>query len=111
MCMECWEVYGSPKIVSGKTESCARAIGNVYSHHEAGGALHVIIDDWNLQDAFVNECKEDIEKTEYRNDPDDPVPDDRLEAERECVRQLEAMSEEERASAMAIYHGYFAMPL
>jgi len=50
--MGCWEKYGSPKIVNKRTIAAAKAADRVYEFHGAGGGLHCLLDDWNLEDPF-----------------------------------------------------------
>lgn len=94
MCMDCWNKYGAPKIVNSKTLGAQELIDEVYVHHAAGGGLHVLLDDWNLH------CVTD--RFESINDTPEQV-----EAELRCLRAFREMTEEERASALAIYDKMF----
>lgn len=106
MCQWCWEKRGSPRLVTDKVKAAAELIDGVYEHHGCGGGLHIIVDDWNLCDGSVAFCEDYIEKPEYRRNRNDEVSDERIEAERACLRALKAMTEDERASALALYDGY-----
>lgn len=95
MCMGCWEKYGSPKIVNRKTLTAKILIGDVYYHHLAGGGLHVLLDDWNLDCLTRYSCEDDVQEPE------------RVRAEERCLKSFIEMTEAERASALAMYRGYF----
>lgn len=90
MCQDCWKEYGSPEIVNQKTTEAQPLIESVYDYHGAAGGLHVLLDDWNLE--FVDE--------RFHSPDDSPQ---QVQAEEECLRAFQAMTIEERASALAIY--------
>ncbi len=104
MCQGCWQERGFPSVVNDAVKAAAELIGGVYEHHGAGGGLHVIVDDWNLDDGTVAFCANYIESEEYKSNDD--VTEERLEAERRCLRALKALTEQERGSALAIHDGY-----
>ncbi len=66
--------------------------------------MHVVLDDWNLDDSTLALCKNYIEQPDYLGNVD--VTPERIGSERACANALEAMTEEERGSALAIYDGY-----
>lgn len=90
--------------MSDKVKAAAELIAGVYEHHGAGGGLHVVLDDWNIEDSTVAFCQNYIETPEYR--ANDEVTSDRLGAERNCVHALKTLTEEERGSALALYDGF-----
>jgi hypothetical protein len=93
MCQACWEEeYGSAAIDSAKTRDLAEAIRLVYLEPDGivGGGLHVVIDDWNLED-------ESVTASDPRND-----------AERSCRVKLLDATVAERASALALHDGYWS---
>ena len=101
MCFECWrDQYNSSYIINDKTKKAVKLIKEVYKYHGAGGSLHIILDDWNLEDSHVDFCGKVISLNEY----DDPP--ELLDAELKCYEALKKMSIEERASALAIERGY-----
>lgn len=101
MCVKCWEERGKPSIVNGETKRAARLISKVYEHHGAGGGLHIVVDDWNLDHSSLGYCGQLMENPAY------DVSRERLTAERKCLKSLQAMTEDERASALAIHDGFF----
>ena len=103
MCEHCWEENGEPKIINEKTEAAAKLIAEVYKHHEAGGGLHIIVDDFNIERDHLLFCEQYIGRPEYVKE----VSASRLKAERKCLAALMEMTEDERASALAIHDGYF----
>jgi len=96
MCKQCWQEYGSPAVETDLVKETARAIDRVYKHSSVGGALHVVISDWNLEGRFL-----------------DKVPDhfsddvDQRRRERECLSLLRECNQYERASAVALHNGFY----
>lgn len=84
MCKECWEEYGSPKIKNEKIIKASIKIKEIFNISPIGGGLHLIIDQWNLEDEHLNNNWELTEKEE------------------ECLKLLKEMKLEERASCLAI---------
>lgn len=99
MCVGCWEEYGSPRIVNPAVLAAAKVIDAVYAFSCVGGNLHVVIDDWNLD--LCNEADAYIATNIHE------ASAEQLAAERECLRLLLSLDEDERASALAIRDGYF----
>jgi len=96
MCEGCYEEYGRPNIINEITISAAKLIERVYSFSEVGGNLHIHLEDWNIEDEYFEEfVVYRIEASEYQ-----------ISAEKECFSMLKAMTLKERASALAIAHGY-----
>jgi hypothetical protein len=89
MCEGCYRDYGSPK-----PDDAARAvvplIDAVYDDGGVGGGLHVVVDDWNLEDEHLIWC----------------LGQGLSEDERQCAEALLALSLEQRAAALAIYDGF-----
>lgn len=101
MCYECWQGYGSPKIVTDKILETVKAIERVYDFSLVGGGLHIVIDDWNLEDARLDFCKEYIAKPDYDKCRE------QQEVEQACLELLYSLSLDERASALAIHDEFF----
>ena len=97
MCYGCWKEYGSPMIRNEPVMECSRLIAGVYELAAAGGNLHIVIDDWNLEDGSLEFCKEGI---------DEEAMDDKRQAESKCLKAMKALNFDERASAMAIHDGF-----
>lgn len=102
MCYGCWEEAGRPAIVNGRTVAALPLIEAVYAESEVGGALHIVLDDWNLEDDDVAWCASD----ECASGQGRPFTD----AEGRCTAAFVAMTEPERASALALYEGFIAQP-
>lgn len=96
MCFECWQRYGSPMIDSPKVRKAAKLIEEVYECHSAGGNLHVQLDDWNLENEYFEEYKIYCEENPELE-----------KAERNCFNMLRLLSLQERASALALYEGFW----
>jgi len=66
MCVQCWEQeYGSASIDSEATRAAAAAIDALYEAHDAGGSLHIVVDDWNLEDEHLAWCRALLEREGY----------------------------------------------
>lgn len=100
MCIDCWKSYDEPRIINDFTRKIAKAISKVYKYHCTGGHLHIVIDDWNLDNESVSFCRDYIDKNKFKYSAG------QIEAEKECVTLLILASIEERASALAIQRGY-----
>lgn len=99
MCIQCHKKYGSPKILNDKIKQCAKFISDLYDYHCCGGHLHIVVDDWNLEDNFLDSCKKDIDKNEYN------YCKEQLHIENLIYTLMKNMTIDERASMMA-YSGY-----
>lgn len=100
MCEGCWEEYGRSKILNENVLCATELIKNVYEFDCVGGNLHVQLDDWNIEDCF-------FEKFEPF---DEDVTPEQLESELRCFNAMKLLSLKERASALAIYDGYWSPP-
>jgi hypothetical protein len=99
MCIQCWEEHGRPALDSPAIRAAAEAIGEVNPY----GNLHIIVDDWNLEDEHLDFCRAEVDSDPYdhytRNPSDRAVDSD-------CLRLLAALTIEERASALARHDGF-----
>ena len=90
MCTACWTDLGSPLIENEGVLRAAAAVDALYEEHAAGGGMHIVTDDWNLEDEHVSFCRQWI-----AGHAGDVV-------ERECLDAFAALSIHERASALAL---------
>lgn len=97
MCLGCYAEARFPKIVTPATLALGPLADRVYEFSGTGGNLHIYLDDWNLDDTFFEDAEM---KVYYDGDAE------QLAAERTCYAALRAMSEDERASAMALWNGF-----
>ncbi len=99
MCYGCWEEKGKPSIYNEQIKEAALAVSKVFELSKVGGNLHIVIDDWNLEDSALETCerfiREDFES--YQGE---------IEVEKHCLKLLNIMSESERASVLALYEGF-----
>lgn len=102
MCQDCWNRRGAPKIVTAKTLEAAHLIADVYCVTNAGGYLHIAVDDWNLDDDDIQWCRDNMDTPPDYMLGRKPTPE-----EIGCADVLLKLTEEERASALAIYDGFF----
>ena len=113
MCYGCWEEEGKPTIDTPAVRAAAAAVAEVYEHACTGGNLHIVLDDWNLEDSSLAFCDAYIARGGHPDDPDHspsytryklehPDSPEQLAAERRCHDLLKALSVKERASALAL---------
>ena len=98
MCEECWEdKYSKAAIVNGRTKEMSQRIKRLYERPGCGcgGTLHIVLDDWNLDDNSINFCIEDMKPDEHA-----------YKVEMRLARALLDMLPQERASALAIKDGF-----
>lgn len=96
MCLGCYAEAGFPKIINANTKRIVELAERVYEFCSSGGNLHCELDDYNLDDDFIDEFK-----------PYDPnVNPVQLALERECYAALKAATEDERYAAVALRDGY-----
>lgn len=124
MCTNCWiDQYSTSKIDTPAVREAALVIAEVYNHHGAGGNLHIVVDDWNLEDGNLEFCSKCIDgagmmpdiaedSPHYKSNLErqaNPDPPEQLAAERQCCDLLMALTVDERASALALYEGFWRL--
>lgn len=88
MCYGCWEEEGSPEI---ETIEVAQLAMNLQKCDDFG-ALHILVSDWNCDDASLEFCKNEESLTEF---------------EGAVLQQAKALSYEGRVSALALASCYW----
>jgi hypothetical protein len=71
MCFSCYREFGSPKIINEKTIYASKLIDEVYKYEETGGCLHIVLDDFNIEDRSLSFCENDIKEEESKPFPED----------------------------------------
>lgn len=103
MCQSCWEKYDKAEIDTPEVRAAASLVDDVYASPNggAGGYAHIVLDDWNLEDAFVLDC--------FRLNQENPEhwPQETIDATAACLEAFKKLNEAERASALALNHGYW----
>ncbi len=105
MCEMCWNEYGEPNIVNEKTEAALALVRAVYEAPQggSGGNLHIVLDDWNIEDDSIYFCLgEDGEMESYFGGTYDMTP---TIIERACAGAFLDMTLRERASTLAKFDG------
>ncbi len=92
MCYSCWENEGKPAIINSKVCRAAALIRGLYQDHDGGGHLHIVTDDYNIEQENVDWCVDHMTEA--------------TDIELRCGKALQAMSEEERGSAIALWEGF-----
>lgn len=110
MCSECWGDSEQARIDNERVRAVAVMIAQIYENHCTGGMLHIVLDDWNIEDHDIHWCL-DVAMIEAANGGigDDIHPDD-LALMRRCGEAMLALTEDERASAIALYEGRWDSP-
>jgi hypothetical protein len=104
MCRGCYEnEWGEPKIVNDRTREVAALINRIYDFNPCGGNAHVVVDDWNLDGESIQFCLGQV----AQNPNGDSA--EQLEVERNALSAMLDMTEDERASAMAIASGWLGV--
>ena len=91
--------YNEAKVDTPAVREAIALIAEVYLHSDVGGGLHVVVDDWNLEDHHIASLLVAVEGTH--------IFDSQGAAEVACAKALLAMSLEERATALALFEGFF----
>ena len=124
MCYGCWEEAGKPTTDTPAIRAAAASVIALYEHPNCivGGNLHIVTDDWNLEDSNLAFCRHCIEHAgqmpldgstfpahlhyneRKRANPDPP---DQLAVEQTCLDALAALTEDERYAAMALADGFW----
>jgi len=89
MCINCWKERGAPKIDNSNVREAVRQIDRVYHFHSAGGGLHIVLDDFNIDDDDLDWC---LNKGRLSS------------VERRCASHLRKMTVSERASAVGFHY-------
>lgn len=126
MCYGCWEEAGKPVIDTPAVRAAAQAAAEVYEHACTGGNLHIVLDDWNIEDSNLEFCSQCIDGAgvmplggstfaahlRYNEEKQaNPDPPEQLAVERCCCDLFMALTEEERASALALNDGFWSSEL
>ena len=95
MCIDCWEYYKDDAIINDRVRKAVVLIRELYLCHSAGGNLHVVLDDWNLDS--IEACKSYIDNEE---------DEEQKEIELRVYEHIRTLTEEELATALAIDDGF-----
>lgn len=106
MCYNCYKEYGSPKVISDKVRDAVELVTKYDSASYCG--LHIVVDDWNLEDEHVVWCLKSISLPEEVSGLTE-----RSEEEKTAIVELGTllliMTIAERATALAINEGYVCL--
>ena len=103
MCYSCWEDWDKPAIDTPAVREAALAVIGVYEYHAAGGNMHIVLDDWNIEDEHVVWCRNKIADGGFFGDDSS----EQLAVELRCCDLFLALSESERAAALALIRGFW----
>jgi hypothetical protein len=103
MCIQCWNEFDRVRIDSAAVREAAAAIGEVYEYSCVGGNLHITVEDWNLEDGNLDFCAGSIRENVHEAGPE------QLAAESRCLALLRELTEDGRASALALHEGFWTV--
>lgn len=115
MCYGCWEKAGKPAIVNKKTKEVARLVNKIYEFSLSGGEAHVVVDDWNLDNATINWNlrrinkllkSKDLPKSPKEVSWDSPDTAETIQIAKEALLALKKLTEPERYTVLAIQDGH-----
>ncbi len=95
MCITCWDDDRKPSMDTPEIRKAARLVTEVFDESAVGGKLHIVIDDWNLEQSHLDFCGRELA----------------TDTERRCHAALDALTELERASALGLQRGYWKTEL
>lgn len=101
MSYDIWQEHGGLTLDTPEVRKAAAAVKALYDEewlpldnaHSVGGRLHVVVEDYNLEDSFLDYCQESETFDEF---------------EQAAYDALRPLSVEERASALALKDGYWS---
>ena len=96
-----WRNLGSPKIDNHNTRKLAQALKDLYREEPSGGKLKPIVEDWNLEDKYLNDCQNELRRS--FEDMDDGT----ARVQQRCLDALFLCSYLQRASGIALANGYW----
>lgn len=109
MCQSCIAEAGVEPIVNNQVLACADLIKEVYVYHGAGGYAHIVFDDYNIEDGFIDGCIDDAINSRYDHlyseDDQEWLPVARS-ATINALKAFRELSEAERYGALSIVDGY-----
>lgn len=96
MCGGCWDKYGRPTTLPSGWQKTVQLIEMLYDEPDCGvgGPLHVVLDDWNLEDEHLEPYEGDYAPRA-------------MELAQRISRRLRAMTLSERAAVLAAADGMF----
>lgn len=109
MCCGCWAEHGSPTIDSPAIRETVALIEVLYNdtpNGGAGGNLHIVTDDFNIETDHLEFCIGQIaQKRAGFGDQSYAADPRQLEIEARIMELMLPMSEAERASALGLVDG------
>lgn len=117
MCSGCWEQGGSPTLDTPEVRAAAVAVEALYEHETGlgcvGGALHIVTDDFNVDDDDLECCRAHIGtiaampkyQAEYDNDVE--ILASFTAVEQAAFDALVKLTPAERLSALALQAGFW----
>jgi hypothetical protein len=64
VCYACWAEDGKPSELPENADEIVELINKLYAQPDGftGGPMHVVTDDWNVEDEIVENCLRDINR-------------------------------------------------
>lgn len=102
MCAGCWMSNGHPVVYNDRVAQAVDLINALYRVAPTGGPLHVVVDDWNVEDGDLKVYQA------FRHDGSPWYSDEVMSLARQVSELMRAMGVEERLSTLAHQEGFLA---
>ena len=104
MCVDCWVDRGRPRIDSAPIRNAARLVEELFAARPTGGFLHIVVDDWNVEESMLDFCEREM-RDAVAGYKDYPQAD--CVEEYRALHALRVLPENLRTSALALAAGYW----
>lgn len=121
MCAQCWDEGGRPANWSPDIKRALELVRDLYQINAVGGPLHAVLDDWNIEDQFLEPYyngldDDELDEPYYAGIPIADLPPEAPAVVEglgrsmrqlcdEIVRLFKAMPVEDRLSVLAYHSG------
>ena len=90
-----------PNVQTEEIRRVAGLIAQLYEYNGVGGNAHIVTDDWNLETDHIEFCLEQVAVNPHG------YCAAQLAIEKDLLEAMLKMSEDERASALALHDGFY----
>lgn len=104
MCSDCWEAYGRPTDWTPEIANMVRLLRELNRDCPAGGHMHIVTDDYNVEDGDIEYCRAAIQRSS------DPFMAATLDLQSQVCSAMSALTPKERIAALAWADGLIGEP-
>jgi hypothetical protein len=102
MCLACYKSMGAPVDICATTQQAVDAVREIYQWSSVGGNAHTVVDDWNLDDEYVEYC---LNETHWINKH---ASNAEKTAVRLALMLFKDMTIDQRATVLALKEGFIS---